>query len=1571
MGIVFPSSLPNELLAEFEPERLLGKPDRAETWLVRRRRSGERAVARIERCGPTSPRDRTRFHDAYLTLRRLRHPALPRLLQGGVTPLSGHYVVHEFVPGASLRNLRRNLDTAMVIEVVAQLIPALYMFHHHRLTHQRITPDKIIIEGLGAECRVRLVDPPISTADDGRRWVPPPYRCPELDEEQRWDGRSDIYGVALSVFEAVTGTHPFPTLRRDGDSYLTVCRDVPSLHRLRPDIPPVLSDLLVRMGSAMATERPVSVLKLHSEIRRARLISRDRRGVDAERVVASTRTPGLEPRGREMVALLPDGWQPTAVGGAPELADVADDLEARLRLRRSRRVMRIGAADGSGAGAEESPSAGVRLVDAGQAGRCSVRGPTGEDPDYVLSVRSLTVDDLRRRLIGLCRGPLQVRRSHLLARWMKWKFGGDEPAMDRFLVQHVTSDEEAMFLDWPRVGATMLSGLPLRWPRGFRNSRSDFPSGIPNRDVMLLKRFCFTAEAAQYLRRLYESEPVPPSRVTTLARQDLAVAQHQEHAYLYAFAEQSRVQAARRIAPLSPSIAERILLRAARITQTKFSELPEKYGVSLPKRFEDTPVHPDLLVHIARLIVFSDAESRNGHRCAHEVYEHHVKHWCGKLRDLVGSDSQRQYHERLLRHAAMVASRSEPKEEVDKIVNEHASLDVVRNESTRVIVKTLYCLAWHHSGNSREAARCACEATRLALLSGQVNQALRCMSNLLAVSIDDTTSQRLFNLTGTISYEERVLTDKRRVAWTHHDVSAHAAWLRGNTRLAARSYLREYNWERRRGRTGKLQPALVNAAVAMSFGGWVASYLKLTEAAVALGTANNDYAALCGLCLADLASILNDKGLAERACSLLASVLAHGGADKYEDAVLLLTWRESNTTLVSGAVGTDNWQELLETTRSKLKARESQEEIERMWSTGEQERPLLSALSTARCAVHGTLELNENLFGNLYRCVRGFLGQNWPSLAASIASTIGWRCAELGMLSEGRAMLDLARTLTGRIVRHGLSAQHASALEGFLKTDVQKRLASWIEEREKTIRLVADDNATDTDGYWEQTSLSELGRNVGQVCRVVAETLMQSGGGFTAIHVAEVKDGELNVWRAVHGATGIEWKKQWRRVGSGEWVPIGGAWRWHDSRGSLCAACCESDEVVALASVAMERSPGGSNLGARAAESHARNLVRALVDFRARAHRESVVAASTTDSPSGHDVGKRGGGKGLVLSDTLVRMMEVVDRLARRRVPVVLVGESGSGKEVLARHAHECSPFHGGPFVAVDCPSVSANLAEAELFGHLRGSFSGALVDREGLIYNASNGTLFLDEVGDLPLDVQCKLLRVLSTSEVRQIGSTKTRRCEFYLVSATNADLGEMVKDGRFRLDLRHRLGVEIRVPALRERADEIMPLWEFFLAEALGGRFSVIEQGVRDLLTEHSWPGNVRELKAVASACGALMDDGHVTTQLVESLLKRTRGEAGQESVQVAAGLPRLDAGLRLVQERGSISRRAYVAALRVSSRTATRDLERMVSEGLIERVGTGRGCRYYLRQGGLASKASATREESRRDSRSTDRE
>ena len=233
-------------------------------------------------------------------------------------------------------------------------------------------------------------------------------------------------------------------------------------------------------------------------------------------------------------------------------------------------------------------------------------------------------------------------------------------------------------------------------------------------------------------------------------------------------------------------------------------------------------------------------------------------------------------------------------------------------------------------------------------------------------------------------------------------------------------------------------------------------------------------------------------------------------------------------------------------------------------------------------------------------------------------------------------------------------------------------------------------------------------------------------------------------------------------------------------------------------------------------------------------------------------------------SKEMLEVFEVVQRVAPSELAVLILGESGTGKDVLARAIHSKSDRASRPFQAVDCASIPKELVESTLFGHARGAFSGAIADKPGVFEVADGGTVFLDEIGDMPVDVQPKLLRVLQEKKFERVGEVgRLRTTDVRIVSATNVDITSAVDQGRFRSDLFFRLkGVVVELPPLRERLEDILPLAEHFLEQATerkGKPRTSLSHDARALLLSFSWPGNARQLKSVIEGGILFQDESH----------------------------------------------------------------------------------------------------------------
>jgi two-component system response regulator AtoC len=307
----------------------------------------------------------------------------------------------------------------------------------------------------------------------------------------------------------------------------------------------------------------------------------------------------------------------------------------------------------------------------------------------------------------------------------------------------------------------------------------------------------------------------------------------------------------------------------------------------------------------------------------------------------------------------------------------------------------------------------------------------------------------------------------------------------------------------------------------------------------------------------------------------------------------------------------------------------------------------------------------------------------------------------------------------------------------------------------------------------------------------------------------------------------------------------------------------------------------------------------------------------------------------------MLELDRLVSRVATTSSTVLVTGESGTGKGVIARSLHEQSLRCDAPFIPVNCGAIPENLIESELFGHTKGAFTGAERARKGLFSQADRGTIFLDEIGEMPLHMQAKILHVLEDKVVRPLGGDLTRPIDVRIVAATNRDLLEMVKQGKFREDLYFRLSkFVIHVPPLRERKQDIPRLIQYMMQKIVGPAKPdfQIDPVAEDLLTEYPWPGNVRELDNVLNRACILADGGRITISDIPTNLSKSVGDQSEgSSLQDAGGSLRQQMNMlesqvifRTIDEcKGD--RRLAAARLQIGLSSLYRKMEEFSSLGL----------------------------------------
>jgi two-component system response regulator AtoC len=285
--------------------------------------------------------------------------------------------------------------------------------------------------------------------------------------------------------------------------------------------------------------------------------------------------------------------------------------------------------------------------------------------------------------------------------------------------------------------------------------------------------------------------------------------------------------------------------------------------------------------------------------------------------------------------------------------------------------------------------------------------------------------------------------------------------------------------------------------------------------------------------------------------------------------------------------------------------------------------------------------------------------------------------------------------------------------------------------------------------------------------------------------------------------------------------------------------------------------------------------------------------------------------------------LDLVTRVAEHRTTVLITGESGTGKEVIARAIHRASPRASAAFIGINCAAIPENLLESELFGHMRGAFTGASADKAGLFEQAEGGTLLLDEIGEMPPGLQAKLLRVLQESEIRRVGDQRTRRVDVRVLAATARELSAEVAAGRFRDDLFYRLHViAIHLPPLRERREDIAPLARFFAAR-LGSRFGTpvaLSEAALGWVEAQPWPGNVRELENAIERAAVLSRKPLLGPEDFDTPRAAPRGAdpSGSEVTLRIAVEAAERAAIRSALESSVGNRRAAAARLGISLRS-----------------------------------------------------
>lgn len=313
------------------------------------------------------------------------------------------------------------------------------------------------------------------------------------------------------------------------------------------------------------------------------------------------------------------------------------------------------------------------------------------------------------------------------------------------------------------------------------------------------------------------------------------------------------------------------------------------------------------------------------------------------------------------------------------------------------------------------------------------------------------------------------------------------------------------------------------------------------------------------------------------------------------------------------------------------------------------------------------------------------------------------------------------------------------------------------------------------------------------------------------------------------------------------------------------------------------------------------------------------------------------------VSDSMRELDRLIAKVAPTDSTVLVTGESGTGKGVIARQIHQQSDRADGPFIPVNCGAIPENLMESELFGHVKGSFTGADKARKGLFLEADKGTIFLDEIGELPLMLQVKLLHIIEEKTVRPVGSEQTRRVDVRIIAATNRNLERMVAEGKFREDLYFRLTVfHLHIPPLRERRQDILSLVRFLIQRSSRrlnyGPEPVLDPDVENILASYEWPGNVRELENVVDRALILAENGRITRADLPPQIVRTTAlpdtvAVGQAGEGLREQVRRFECQVisQVIADAGG-DRRAAAQKLGIGLSSLYRKLEEFEAAGLL---------------------------------------
>jgi tetratricopeptide (TPR) repeat protein len=1433
------------------------------------------------------------------------------------------------------------------------------------------------VDGLGPDRKVRIVDTGVSPFSDGRRKASPVYGAPELDSEERFDGRADLYSLAVVVYELLVGRLPFAEQRREALLQTKAKRDLPPLRLQRKDCPGPLEDLLMRMGSREPRFRPRNALALARELPRTGLLKGARPTLDPAFLVENTRWRTTEVRVREVLKEFPEGPLPTEVKCQESLENVADEIRARATLRRPLKIFRLLPSSRREKGTPtksiaELPSRTLALRPVRN------RGDFADDAVSVVSAKKHAVtvdlpdkpspDDIRRWLFQFCIGPIDRRRVKLLSPWLHWRFDGLEQQISDYLKKALTFDEGLPSLKWDEIGAEIVRSLPKEDLHRAPHRATWFPKATVMENAKLLKLHCWPVEAAQALEASCAvSDSQQNLTQCRKARLHLVVGIYYQLAGAMNAASRAYQEAERALQSVDGALAKLLLLRAR---EAEARTVPDQRAISNTLRTGmdvETVDDPRLSFAVAKADVRYNHDRNNILEAKKSLLraERILKQLCAMNRERVQFKSDREcggtraepdWASNCIRTRALRFQQGRQlycEKAYEGAIAEGKRIAEEESGIAQYQAQALVASALIKLGRCREAMAFAVRAGKGLAQRGCLHLARGALGSI-AISFyrlgEPTKAEAwLFASSdegrGTAYARLATLTRLSAVAYAKGDYSSasvHA--LRGirlTRLLGSRHRLRvlfQHSFALALARLGRLDKAMQ----------WLERCVKAAED---LGEA--DVLEYAGLALLNISSVCGNIGNYQAAVDRIGTWGASSQVQgvifasqnprwfrRVRDRLHVVLDRPENARIDRLLNSTaDSWGDVM----MHLRALQQKNQLD---------QAELEGIGYCRRILWTSIYADPDLFDSGEGRIQQLLSDRHLPLASRAATLGAARFASMGWVVRASNLLDLgeraqaildsqirSKTIAQKTARFCLRQQFDS-VEGSVKQQLE--LASRLEQacNPKSCEKIKVGPIPFGDRGSEEVvdSLLELCREdqaVGSVWIFERRTLSELG----AIHFR--RD-----WRRAHRCT----VSSESLAGVRNVLPAG-ILLWLDERGHLRVFVASKDERVGVLAE-LERGDDRSSMRlwslCRACRTAVASIARHLAKGKCIGDEQRAPTLSCDrpvrqgDRPAWNLKKTHCGRDLLYVSKEMAAAVRRVETLAKADVPILLRGESGTGKEVLARWAHSCSKRRRRRFVVVDCPSICTGIAESELFGHRRGSFSGAEASRDGLMVIANHGTLFLDEIGDLDYRMQAKLLRVLSTGEVRAIGASRTVLVEFGLVSATNADLREGIGDGSFRLDLLHRLGVEVLVPPLRERKEDIIPLWEHFLSVFATDEVIQYSEDVLDYLLGCKWSGNARELRNTAQAAVALRTGPIISVDVLEEIGATGIGEEKADVVD-AGKSGRLMEVHGLVLARGRITRRECATRLGISPRSALRDLSELVARGLLVRVGRGRATRY----------------------------